>query len=150
MASITLAAGAGGTGVSVLTTELNSLAAGAACTLSAAIDNATNLDVRVWFELNVTFGTGPTANTTVDVYLVPLNSDATNYGDYSTTGPVVDPKTYGDSFVARAVTTAQRRVTGLIPLRARSFKVGVVNSTNQAFPASGSTIKAYLERDAVA
>lgn len=147
MADLRLKIGAGGAATSVLTTELNSLANGAACALSAAIANQTNLDSRVWFELNVTFGTGPTADSTVDIYIVYLNSDNTNYGDYNTTGPVLDPNTYAGSFVLRNTTSAQRRISAVVPLRARSFKVGVVNRSGQAFPSSGSTVRAYFEID---
>jgi hypothetical protein len=145
---ITLDVGAGGAAVSLLTTELNALANGAASALSAAVDNATNLDARVWFELNGTFAATPTADSVVEVYVVYLNSDGTNYGDYSTTGPVLDPSTFVGNFVVRATTAAQRRVSPVVFLRARSFKVGVVNRSGVAMTASGHTLKAYYERDA--
>lgn len=135
------------TAQSVLTTELNALANGSASALSAAFDNATNGDARVWFELNVTPGSAPTDQAPVDVHVVYLNSDATNYGDWNTTGPVVDPTTYAGSATMRNAAAAHRRVTPATPLRARSFKVGVVNRMGVAFPASGSTLLMYTEID---
>ena len=63
MASIKLEAGSI---VSVATTELNSLANNAAA-LGAEYDNATNLYLFGLFELNVTFGSAPTAGKTVDL-----------------------------------------------------------------------------------
>lgn len=136
------------TGTTVLSTELNSLANGSAAALSSAIDNASNLDRYAWFELNVTFGSNPTADSVCEIYVVYLNTDASNYGDYSTTGPVVDPSTMAAVCVLRAATAAQRRVSGVVLLRARSFKVGLVNRSGQSFPASGSTLKLFTERDA--
>ena len=133
-------------GTTVLTTELNSLGNAAACALSSAVANATNLDRIGRCELNVTFGSSPTANSTVDLYLVPA-LDGTNYADYSTTGPVVDPNTYVGSFVLRATTSAQRRMSPWFPLPAADFKLGVVNNSGQAFPASGSTVKLLTELD---
>lgn len=143
MADIKLKRG-GVAGTTVLTTELNSLGAAAACALSSAVANGTNLDLIGRCELNVTFGSSPTANSMVDIYLVPA-IDGTNYADYSTTGPVVDPNTYVGSFVVRATTSAQRRMSPWFPLPACDFKIGVVNSTNQSFPASGSSVKLLTE-----
>jgi hypothetical protein len=149
MSNLTLAVGAGGSAVSTLTTELNSLANGGASALSAAVDNATNLDRYVWFELNVTFGAAPTVDSTCDIYVVYLNSDGTNYGDYATSGPVLDPSTYAGAIVLRAATAAHRRISPVTFLRARSFKVGLVNNSGQSFPASGSVLRAFYERDQV-
>lgn len=139
MATLEIALGSQN-GATVLSTDLNALANNAASALSAAIANQTNGDIEGRFELNVTFGTAPTADSVVEVYLVPA-LDATNYADYSPTGPIVDQATWAGSFTLRAVTTAQRRVTRPCALPPTPFKIGVVNKSGQAFPASGSTVK---------
>ena len=128
---------------SLLTTELNSLANGSTCALGTAYDNATNLYLFGMFELNVTFGSNPTAGSLVDLYIVPA-PDGTNYDDGSAT--VTPPITnYAGGFPLRAVTTAQKIALGgplsLIWLPPLPFKILVKNNSGQAFPSSGSTVK---------
>lgn len=142
MASIKYEAGSIQT---LASTELNSLAA-AARALGAEYDNSAsgNLYLFGLFELNVTFGTAPTAGTLVSVYIIPA-PDGTNYDDGSAS--VAPPTTsFVGGFPVRAVTTAQKIMlrTGfaqLIPLPPTKLKVIVQNDTNQAFPATGSTVK---------
>lgn len=141
MASIKLEAAAI---TSLMTTELNSLASAAAA-LGVEYDNSTNLYLWGLFELNVTFGTNPTANSTVDLYLIPA-PDGTNYDDAVTGAAGSAPATsYVGGFPLRAVTTAQKVPVGaglqLISLPPAKFKAFVVNRSGQAFPASGSTVK---------
>ena len=130
---------------SLATTELNSLANNAGA-LGAEYDNATNDYIFGLFELNVTFGSAPTAGNTVDLYLIPA-PDGTNYDDAITGAAGSAPATaYAGGFPLRAVTTAQKIPLGLgaqgyIPLPPTKFKVFVVNKSGVAFPASGSTIK---------
>ena len=143
MASIKLEAGSI---VSVATTELNSLANNAAA-LGAEYDNATNLYLFGLFELNVTFGSAPTAGKTVDLYIIPA-PDGTNYDDNTTGASGAAPATcFVGSFPLRAVTTAQKIPLGLaaqgyVQLPPTKFKVFVVNNASgQSFPSSGSTVK---------
>ncbi len=141
MASIKLEAAAITT---VASTELNSLA-NAALVLGAEYDNSTGLYLYGLFELNVTFGSNPTAGNTVDLYIIPA-PDGTNYDDAVTgaagTAPIT---TYAGGFPLRAVTTAQKVPLGLgltlVNLPPTKFKVAVKNGSGQAFPSSGSTIK---------
>jgi hypothetical protein len=133
---------------SLMTTELNSLANGSTAIASAGYDNATNLYLFGLFELNVTFGSAPTAGNTVDLFLVPA-PDGTNYDDGS--GSVTPPITcYAGGFPLRAVTTAQKIPLGgplsLLWLPPLPFKVVVKNGSGQAFPASGSTLKMVAYR----
>lgn len=129
-----------------LTTELNSLANGSAAIASTAYDNATNLAMWATFELNVTYGTNPTAGSLVSLYLVP-SADGTNYAD-ATTGasPLVSPAYYVGAFWLRAVTTAQRVAlansgpAGLVALPGLKFKCYVINSSGQTMAASGNTL----------
>lgn len=130
---------------SLATTELNSLANGSGA-IGAEYDNATNLYLYGLFELNVTFGTNPTAGALVNLYLVPA-PDATNYDDAPTgASPAVPASEYVGGFPVRAVTTAQKiplglGVFGLVPLPPVKFKAYLLNNSGQAFPASGSTLK---------
>lgn len=129
---------------SLLTTELNSLASSARTAVGTEYDNSANLYTFGLFELNVTFGAGPTAGTLVDLYAIPA-PDGTNYDDGSSS--VAPPANcYIGSFPVRAVTTAQKiplglGARGLVTLPPTKFKLIAYNGTNQAFPASGSTVK---------
>ena len=141
MGSIKLEAAAIST---IASTELNSLANNAGA-LGAEYDNATNLHEFGLFELNVTFGSAPTAGNTVDLYLIPA-PDGTNYDDAVTGASGQAPAPcYVGSFPLRAVTTAQKVPLGLglalVNLPPTKFKAFVLNKSGQAFPASGSTLK---------
>jgi hypothetical protein len=124
----------------VMTTELNSLGATTGKAISGALDNGTDLDLFADFELLVTFATGPTANTVVELYIVPAIDTTPNYSDGSTS-ILPQPGLYVGGFVVRSVTTAQRMVLRGVSLPPDNFKVLVQNTTNQAFPASGSTVR---------
>lgn len=140
MASIKLEAASIAT---VLSTELNSLANNAAA-LGTEYDNSSNLYLWATFELNVTFGSAPTAGNTVDLYIIPA-PDGTNFDDNTTGASGAAPSTsYVGGFPLRAVTSAQKVPLGVvrrIDLPPTKFKVFVVNGSGQAFPASGSTVK---------
>lgn len=146
MASIKLEAAAIAT---MASTELNSLANNAAA-LGAEYDNATNLYLFGLFELNVTFGTNPTAGSTVDLYIIPA-PDGTNYDDNTTGASGTAPANcYVGGFPLRAVTTAQKVPLGVgltrVELPPTKFKAFLVNKSGQSFPASGSTLKMVPHR----
>ncbi len=125
----------------VIDTGLNSLANNAAA-LSAAQSNdaATEGDLYADLELAVTFGTSPTENALVEVYIV-RTVDGTNYETDSSEGR---PKNgYVGGFVVDNVTSAQRLILPMILLPPLDFKILLINKSGQAFPASGSTLKAY-------
>jgi hypothetical protein len=141
MASLKLEAGAITT---IASTEANSLA-NAAGVLGAEYDNSAGLYMFGLFELNVTFGSAPTAGNTVDLYLIPA-PDGTNYDDAVTGAGGSAPITcFVGGFPLRAVTTAQKIPVGhglsMINLPPCKFKAFVLNRSGQAFPASGSTLK---------
>jgi hypothetical protein len=129
---------------SLLTTELNSLANNTGSAVGTEYDNSTNLNMYADFELNVTFGGNATADTTVDLYLIPA-ADGTNYDDGSAT---VQPLNhYVGSFSLRAA-TAHKVVLRNIVIPPTKFKVIVYNNgSGQAFPASGSTVKMVPYRE---
>lgn len=136
--------------VSLMTTELNSLANGSGA-IGAEYDNATNLFLFGLFELNVTFGTNPTAGNLCNLYLVPA-PDATNYDDAPTgASPAVPATQYVGGFPVRAVTSAQKiplglAAFGLVHLPPVKFKAYLLNNSGQAFPASGSILKMVPSR----
>ena len=131
--------------VSILGTEINSLANDAAVT-SAVVSNTTEDDQYADFELVVTYGVAPVADKTVDMYLV-RSVDGTNYED----GTAARPPAGGfvGSFVLDAVTTGQRKVLAGVMLPPLSFKILLVNKAGQAMAASGNTLKAFVYNQAV-
>lgn len=134
---------------SLMTTELNSLANNAAA-LGVEYDNATNLYLYGLFELYVTYGTNPTAGSTVDLYLIAA-PDGTNYTQNSTgAGGAAPMTTYVGGFPLLATTSAQRLQLGThlmpISLPPTKFKAFVVNKSGQAMAASGNTLKMVPHR----
>lgn len=129
----------------VASTELNNLANDAGA-LGAEYDNTSGLYMMAMFELNVTFGSAPTANNTVDLYII-VAADGTNYSDAVAGASGAAPAScYAGGLPLRAVTSAQKvplgvGISGPIPLPPTKFKVFALNKSGVAFPASGSTIK---------
>src|SRR5215471_14506151 len=122
----------------LLSTELNSLGAGSGSALGTEYDNSTNLFIYALFELVATYGTAPTADTTVDLYLCPA-PDGTNYDNGSAT---VQPANHAvGGFTLRNVTTAQKYSLWGIVLPPTKFKLHVLNNTDQGMAASGNTVK---------
>lgn len=124
-----------------LGSELNSLASGSYTAASAAYDNSTNLDRYGIAELAVTFGSAPTADSVVQLYIA-IAPDGTNYEDGgSSVRP--NPQNFVGHFVVRATTNAQRLVSGRFELPPGKFKFIAYNATGQAFPSTGSTVKLF-------
>jgi hypothetical protein len=126
---------------SLLTTGLNSLANNGLA-ISSAFDNTVGQAGDGYtlcdLELVVTYGSAPTANTAVSVWLLG-SQDGTNYedGDASTT-PAKLPTCV---FPLRAVTTAQR-IIRRVALPWGLMKAVLKNDgTGQAMAASGNTLK---------
>lgn len=123
--------------ISILSTELNALANDAAVT-TAAIENNSTLDQYADFELVATFASAPTADKTVDLYIV-RSVDGTNYEDASATRPPAGG--FVGSFVLDAVATVQRKVIPGVMLPPTTFKLLIVNKSGQAMTASGHTLR---------
>ena len=126
--------------VTILTTELNALANNAYTAASAEQDNSTNHDLLADFELSVTFGTNPTVNSTMDLYIV-IAMDGTVYGDGG--GAVAPAPTYWRGcFPLRAVTTIQHIALEGVPLPPEKWKAIILNNTTgQALGATGHTLE---------
>jgi hypothetical protein len=124
----------------VMTTELNAIAATTGKAISAAQDNSTDLALWADLELSVDFVSAPTANTVIELYLVPSIDGGTTYADGSSS-IVPQAALYVGGFVVRNTTALQIMVIRSIVLPPGFYKWLIQNTTNQAFPATGSTLR---------
>jgi hypothetical protein len=131
-----------GTVTPLATTALNSLANNAlvACTVFDNEPSVANFDgyTMADVQLEVTFGTAPTANTGVSLWFLS-QGDGTNYEDGSSS---ITPARLPDVvFPVRAVTTAQR-INRRVMLPWGNITPLLKNDgTGQAFAASSNTLK---------
>ncbi len=122
----------------VLTTELNSLAAAATSAAGTAFDNTSNLDQYFAFEFSSTFASAAAAGSYMTVIAVQ-SLDGTNY-------PVK-----GDQVVNITVdvTTSAQRCTNLFPvlLGPGKWKFFLQNNTDKTLAASANTLTIYSTND---
>ena len=120
----------------VLSTDLNSLGNGSTSAATAALDNTTNLDLLADLTLTVaTQGSARSAGAIVSVYMVQA-LDGTNYDDVQ-----VSCSELVAVFSLDAATTARQISRRDIPVPPGLFKLFLVNSTGQAFAASGNLLE---------
>jgi hypothetical protein len=124
----------------VLSTELNSLAATTGKAISAPLDNGALLNLWADLELSVNFSVAPTAGTVIELYLLPSIDGGTTYPDGGTS-VLPQSSLYVAGFVVRAVTGVQVMIVRGVVLPPGDYKYLVQNTTNKAFPASGSTVR---------
>jgi hypothetical protein len=128
-----------------MSTELNALGQPTGKAISAAIDNympdptTYQGDLFADLELAVDFVAAPTAGSVVELYLLP-SIDGTVYPDGSTS-ILPQSSLYVGGFAVRSTTAAQVMVIRGVALPPGSYKYLVQNTTNQAFPATGSTLR---------
>jgi hypothetical protein len=123
----------------VLTTQLNSLADATYSALgSVAIDNSVNLDRFGVAELNVTYGTNPTAASPCHLFGVP-SLNGTNYEDSTIPAGAY----YLGTFQLQANTSAQRIATARFELLPFKLKFILYNNAGQTTAASGNTVTLY-------
>lgn len=127
-----------GTTDTLLSTELNSLANNTNAVHASNVSITSTGFMKSELELLVTFGSAPTANTSILVWLLG-EVDGTNFEDGSST---VTPTRVPDAvFTVRAVTTAQR-CKAIIDTPPGPIRALVRNDgTGQAFAPSGNTLK---------
>lgn len=126
--------------VSVMTTELNSLANNAYAISSAMGADGTASHLYGDFILGFTLAATPTADTLLDLFLI-RSADGTNYQDGSTS-IVPSPTSYVGSFRTRAVSTAQIDIIPDVRLPPGLYKAILFNNgTGKAMAASGNTLK---------
>lgn len=118
----------------LLSTELNALAAAGVSALSPTYDNSTALDLFGDFQIDVTFGSAPTANGALQVFIIPA-PDGTNFGTAQFSGAII-----GGWLIASNTTQQLYTIRG-IPLPPSKFKIQLQNGASVAFPATGSTVK---------
>lgn len=135
--------GQGLTWGSLDTTALNSLASGNAFLSGTQIDNSSALDMFADVEV-VLASLAVVAPNYVGVYLYPLNSDNSTYGDgrfgTAATGP--PPSQYSVGTIGLVVATqAQQGTLRGILLPPGKFKFVVYNQAGVAWASSGNTLK---------
>ena len=123
----------------VFDTGLNSLANNGRV-LSSEINNSSDKYYYVDLELKVTYGTGPTAGNTVDLYLISSQDDGTTYpdGDSSNDAPA---NTKVASFPLKNNTSAQIIPFRGVPLPPGKHKYLIKNTSGQTMAASGNYLK---------
>ena len=151
MASIAkLAYGATGstwTSAGFTASDFNSRANGSVVVAATAIDQDTNLDLDM--EVSFSFEVGGTTTTAsrFDLYILPLNQDASTYGDGAATGTTIPAGTYWvTSCLVKTGVTSGNAVTGTFPrvqLPAADFKLAIVNSTGAALDSSAAAAVQY-------
>ena len=122
--------------VSVLTTELNSLANATMSANSATQDQDAIRHNFVEFELVVTYGTAPLAGQRVLLFLLP-NLDGSNFA----TSNIEYISHLAGIFTLDDVTTAQRIIIRNVLLPSVDFQVALYNDAGQAMAASANTLK---------
>jgi hypothetical protein len=122
--------------VSLMTTQLDSIANGSGSGLGVEFDNGATQWLFGDFELVLGTMTAATANAPVDLYMVTA-PDGTNYGQGGTTAQ--PPNFYKGSYVLLNTTTSRLTIQG-IPLPPCKFKTFLVNRSGQAF-GTGNTLK---------
>lgn len=132
---------AAGATQTLLTTELNSLANGAASAASTVFANSSsgNRYTVALLELYCTFGTAPTDGKTVDLYVLYSN----NGTEFADGGGSVKPRasSYVGSFDVRNVNTAQRLYLTVQLMVGADFKLVLVNNAGQTMASSGNTLE---------
>lgn len=132
----------GGTPASVMTnTDLASLATGGYAESAAAFDNSVNLDAWGDFFLTLgTFGTAPTANTTIDLYILPTTDGGTTFPGYDATNKFVQGENKACFFSLEAQTVLPVLFFRNVPLPPCKFKVVAVNNSGQSLAATGNSL----------
>lgn len=122
--------------VSVMTTDLNSIANNAYATSAAAGADGTAANLLADWELALATLT-PTGTPLIDLWII-RSADGTNYED-NTTPPPSD--SYVGSFEVSTGAGAKRLILRDRTLPPGLFKVVIRNRTGVAFNASGNTLK---------
>ncbi len=136
-----------GTHTQVQATGSSALSSGATVACATAnIANGSNDDRRVSFVLNTGFGSTPTENTEMQLYLVP-ELDGSNFASVDTSTPNLPQNCYVGSFwVALAQTTAQIMTLEGVFIGPYTYKAYVLNLTGQQMSANW-TLDAYGDQD---
>lgn len=125
----------------------NSLAAANDVVAATAIANGTALDLYADVSFLFTMGGTTTANSRIDVYILPLNADGSTYGDGSASGSALPAVGYQvGSIGVRSGITSGNPISGVIrgiALPPGDFKFVVVNQTGVALNAAAAADVKY-------
>lgn len=126
--------------VTVLSTELNSLATNTMTAASSAIANQTNLDIYVDIEVNLA-SLSPTTGAFVALYILEA-VDGTNYPAPSAADLRLSATQLLCTIpVGTTATTAQRVAARGVVIPPGTFKIMLDNQTGATLAASGNTVK---------
>jgi hypothetical protein len=126
--------------------DFNSLGNGSVAVATTTIDNSTNNDMF----LDVSFavkngGTATTSTSTFALYLLPLNQDATSYGDGTTTGSTAPSASYWKTScgVSGASNATLNGTFPRIQIPNAKFRLAIVNNAGAALNATASATVQY-------
>jgi len=143
MAIVQWKPGARGTNpVTVMSTDLNALAdAGAVTSAEISNDQSDELDLYMDLVLDVDFVSAPDADSLIEISIVRQVVD----GEFEQVPPLNGSV---GAFVLQATTAAQRLILPVVLCPPDDFKIYLINNSAQAFPATGTTVKAkfYTEQ----
>lgn len=124
-----------------LTTELNSLADTNTTALSSQIDNSTNLDEFIDFQLHLASVTISSTSAYCTVYLIPT-PDGTTYPNWdSSTYANYDSQYFVGTILVKPVSAATFDGAEIyVPLPPGKFKIALRNNCGAALAASGNTL----------
>lgn len=124
----------------VLTTELDSLADDGVSAPGTEFDNSTNLVTKGWLEFGITFGSAPTSNAAVTIYMLK-SLDGTNYES----APILAVRNAEPiaMFGMEATTSARIYNSPMFDLPPSKLKFVAINESGQAFPVSGTTVELF-------
>jgi hypothetical protein len=129
--------------------DFNSLANGSIAIMptSAAIDNTANLDDYMDVSFSLVTGGTTAATSFFSLYLLPLNQDASTYGDNTATGATLTAPSYWmtNAFVKTGITSGTALV-GTFPtiwLPRKKFILGIANNLGVALNSSAAAAVQY-------
>ena len=127
--------------------DFNSRANGSVVVAATALDQDTSLDLDIEVSFSVEVGGTTTTASRFDLYILPLNQDATTYGDNAATGTTIPAATYWvTSAVVKTGITAGNAVVGTfprVPLPAADVKLAIVTNMGAALDASANAAVQY-------
>lgn len=130
--------------VTILSTEMNSLANNTPTAASGEYDNSSNLNVYAWFELAVTFASNPSVTPPmVDLYMTRALDGTNHETGLAASGGANQQHLYLGSFQVLANTSAQRITLGPVLLPPTKLKFYIDNRSGQAMTSSGHTLKMF-------
>jgi hypothetical protein len=150
MATEKLIAGATSAYTSLMTTELNALAAGSAIAGTTTVANGTDLDL--YAEFSFTSGATITGSATpyLSLFIYPLNGDGSTYGDnrFASATAAVPPSNYYRGYCGLGIGNLIQKGTFAIPgssafqlpLPRGTWKPVLYNGANNALSATSNVL----------